>query len=190
MGVQVGTNDRGARLQTPAILMDWKMMPTSPRSRKRVTILASALALAASAGAPAPADAQQGTAAAAPATAEKPTANYWVYVGAESADKMHRLRFGPDGFVVERTWEIGEMPAEMEGPHGVQISKNGKYLFVTTGHGFPMTYAVNGRQYIAMPIGVGTPWIDIYGKQLMPEIPPARPGNAVVVFALPRAEGK
>jgi alcohol dehydrogenase (cytochrome c) len=72
--------------------------------------------------------------------------------------------------------------------------KSGKVLWqtrlATTGHGFPMTYAVNGRQYIAMPIGVGTPWIDIYGKQLMPEIPPARPGNAVVVFALPRAEGK
>jgi DNA-binding beta-propeller fold protein YncE len=69
--------------------------------------------------------------------AEKPTANYWVYVGAESADKMHRLRFGPTGFVVERTWEIGELPAEMEGPHGVQISADGKFMFVTTGHGFP-----------------------------------------------------
>jgi YVTN family beta-propeller protein len=68
---------------------------------------------------------------------ERPTWNYWVYVAAESADKMHRLRFGPGGFVVERTWEIGELAAEMEGPHGVQITKDGKYMFVTTGHGFP-----------------------------------------------------
>lgn len=66
-----------------------------------------------------------------------PTATYWAYVGAESADKMHRLRFGPDGFVVERTWIIGELAAEMEGPHGVQVSADGKILFVTTGHGFP-----------------------------------------------------
>jgi DNA-binding beta-propeller fold protein YncE len=68
---------------------------------------------------------------------EKPTANYWVYVGAESADKMHRLRFGPNGFVIEREWEIGELPAEMEGPHGVQITTDGKHMLVTTGHGFP-----------------------------------------------------
>ncbi len=72
-----------------------------------------------------------------PAAPEKPTANYWAYVGAESADKMHRLRFGPAGFVVERTWDIGELPAEMEGPHGVQISSDGTFMFVTTGHGFP-----------------------------------------------------
>jgi DNA-binding beta-propeller fold protein YncE len=68
---------------------------------------------------------------------EKPAANYWVYVGAESADKMHRLRFGPNGFVIEREWEIGELPAEMEGPHGVQITADGKHMLVTTGHGFP-----------------------------------------------------
>jgi len=74
---------------------------------------------------------------AAPTGPKPPTANYWVYVGAESADKMHRVRFGPGGLVVERTWEIGELAAEMEGPHGVQISKDGKFLFVTTGHGFP-----------------------------------------------------
>jgi DNA-binding beta-propeller fold protein YncE len=66
-----------------------------------------------------------------------PAHNYWVYVGAESADKMHRLRFGPGGFVNERTWVIGELPAEMEGPHGVQITADGRYMFVTTGHGFP-----------------------------------------------------
>ena len=79
----------------------------------------------------------QQTVTAAATTAEKPTANYWVYVGAESADKIHRLRFGPDGFVVEKTTEVGELPTEMEGPHGIIISKDGKYLHLTTGHGFP-----------------------------------------------------
>jgi DNA-binding beta-propeller fold protein YncE len=77
------------------------------------------------------------SAAQAPGPVERPTNNYWVYVGAESADKMHRLRFGPTGFVVERTWEIGELPAEMEGPHGVQITADGRHMIVTTGHGFP-----------------------------------------------------
>jgi hypothetical protein len=66
-----------------------------------------------------------------------PTADYWVYVGAESADLIHRVRFGPAGLVVERSIQAGELPAEMEGPHGLQISRDGKYLHMTTGHGFP-----------------------------------------------------
>ena len=67
----------------------------------------------------------------------KPTATYWVYAGAESADFIHRIRFGPDGTTVERTTQIGELPNEMEGPHGLQTSADGKYLYMTTGHGRP-----------------------------------------------------
>lgn len=66
-----------------------------------------------------------------------PTANYWVYVGAESADAIYRIRFGPGGTAVEKTIAIGELAAEMEGPHGLVISHDGKYLHMTTGHGFP-----------------------------------------------------
>ena len=69
--------------------------------------------------------------------AAPPTSDYWVYVGAESADLIHRIRFGPAGLVVERSIQVGELPAEMEGPHGLQISRDGKYLHMTTGHGFP-----------------------------------------------------
>ena len=74
----------------------------------------------------------QSTASTAP-----PSSDYWVYVGAESADLIHRIRFGPAGFVVERSIQVGELPAEMEGPHGLQISRDGKFLHMTTGHGFP-----------------------------------------------------
>ena len=74
----------------------------------------------------------------APATrAALPTHNYWVYVGAESADLIHRIRFGPGGIEVEKTFPVGESPVEMEGPHGLQISRDGKYLHLTTGHGSP-----------------------------------------------------
>ena len=71
------------------------------------------------------------------ATPSAPKSVYWVYVGAESADLIHRIRFGPDGARVERTTPIGELAAEMEGPHGLAISRDGKYLHMTTGHGFP-----------------------------------------------------
>lgn len=67
----------------------------------------------------------------------KPTRDYWVYVGAESADLIHRVRFGPSGTTVERSTAIGELAAEMEGPHGLVISADARYLYMTTGHGFP-----------------------------------------------------
>ncbi|HYN10009.1 MAG TPA: hypothetical protein VES67_21675 [Vicinamibacterales bacterium] len=72
-----------------------------------------------------------------PKPAPKPARTYWAYVGAESADFIHRIRFGPQGTVVERTTLIGELPNEMEGPHGLVISPDGKYLYMTTGHGRP-----------------------------------------------------
>jgi DNA-binding beta-propeller fold protein YncE len=90
-----------------------------------------------------PADAQTAAPrprAAVAASATKPappTADYYAYVGAESADKIYRLRFGPEGAVIEKEIIIGEMAAEMEGPHGLAISADGKYLHMTTGHGFP-----------------------------------------------------
>jgi DNA-binding beta-propeller fold protein YncE len=73
---------------------------------------------------------------------EKPTHTYWVYAGAESADIVQRIRFGADSVVVEKTIPIGELPSEVEGPHGLAISPDGQYLYVTTGHGEP-----NGRYW-------------------------------------------
>ncbi len=66
-----------------------------------------------------------------------PASNYWIYVGAESADLIHRVRFGPGGAVVEKSIVVGESPTEMEGPHGLQISRDAKFLHMTTGHGSP-----------------------------------------------------
>jgi len=68
---------------------------------------------------------------------DQPTATYWVYVGAESADLVHRVRFDHHGANVEKTIPVGESPTEMEGPHGLQISRDGKFLHMTTGHGSP-----------------------------------------------------
>ncbi len=103
------------------------MMPTPLGSRKRAVIVALAGFLLV----PVEADAQRRP------TPQKPAANYWVYVGAESADLIHRIRFGPDGATVEKTIPVGEVPTEMEGPHGLVISPDGKYLHMTTGHGVP-----------------------------------------------------
>ena len=75
--------------------------------------------------------------AAAAAQGPPPSANYWVYVGAESADLLHLVRFGPGGAEVEKTFIVGEMQVETEGPHGLRTSRDGRYLYMTTGHGIP-----------------------------------------------------
>ncbi|MBT8404098.1 MAG: YncE family protein, partial [Gemmatimonadetes bacterium] len=66
-----------------------------------------------------------------------PERTYSVYVGAESADLMHRVVLGPDGLEVERTIPVGEMAVENEGPHGFATSPDGRYVYMTTGHGVP-----------------------------------------------------
>jgi DNA-binding beta-propeller fold protein YncE len=98
----------------------------SARKRSVGAVLTLALALGGSAQAQQPG-----------AVAPAPARSYWVYVGAESADLIHRVRFGPGGLVVEKTIPVGEHPTEMEGPHGLQISRDEKYLHLTTGHGSP-----------------------------------------------------
>ena len=123
-----------------------------------VTVLSGTAGLAQSTAKPA-------TAGPAP---RKPNANYWVYVGAESADLIHRIRFGPDCppgsgqsacAVVERTIGAGEMATEAEGPHGLQISRDGKYLHMTTGHGSPdgkyWKYALGPDTLVGTPVFLG-----------------------------------
>ena len=73
------------------------------------------------AGCAAPGGSPGAAAAAAPTPAAAPERTYRVYVGAESADLLHRVRFGPGGATVERSISVGESTVEMEGPHGLQI---------------------------------------------------------------------
>ena len=49
-------------------------------------------------------------------------------------------------------------------------------------HGFPITYAAGGRQYLAVPTGLGI--FRGLTATLNPEIHQARTGNALYVFAL------
>ena len=51
--------------------------------------------------------------------------------------------------------------------------------------GFPITYAVDGRQYLA--VGTGSGGTASHFSALTPEIRPAS-GNTLYVFALPDAE--
>lgn len=62
---------------------------------------------------------------------------YYVYVAAESADLIHRIRFDASGVSVDKTTPVGEMAIENEGPHGLMVSPDGRQLYMTTAHGIP-----------------------------------------------------
>jgi len=66
-----------------------------------------------------------------------PGSSYWVYVANEASDAVSRVRFGPDGLVVEHTTEVGIRPADIEGAHGVTVSPDGLYWYVSVAHGTP-----------------------------------------------------
>lgn len=84
---------------------------------------------------------------------------YRVYVAAESADLLHRVRLGPDGAEVERTIPVGRLPTENEGPHGIAITRDGEYLYLTTGHGVPdgqlWKYHLGPDTLAAAEVGLG-----------------------------------
>jgi DNA-binding beta-propeller fold protein YncE len=131
------------------------MMPSSIARRKlrRALLSAAALSLLATGCAPPPPRVSTSSGVAAP------EASYWVYVGAESADLIQRIRFGPDGATVEKTIVAGESPTELEGPHGLQISRDGRYLHMTTGHGSPdgkyWKYELGSDTVVGTPIHLG-----------------------------------
>ena len=72
----------------------------------------------------------------------------------------------------------------------VHDATNGKILFrtrlSTSVHGYPITYAVRGKQYIAVPAGSGGGgWATTIPVDLLPEKRMGPSGNAIFVFALP-----
>jgi DNA-binding beta-propeller fold protein YncE len=68
---------------------------------------------------------------------EPPLRDYWAYVAAESEDEVALVRFGPQGAEVARTIQVGTFPAEIEGPHGINVSPSGRFWYVSISHGMP-----------------------------------------------------
>jgi len=60
----------------------------------------------------------------------------------------------------------------------------------TSAQGFPITYLAKGRQYVAMPAGIGGgSWSTLVPIELAPEIRRPNSGNVLMVFALPPQDG-
>ena len=66
-----------------------------------------------------------------------PEKDYLFYVLSESADKITLIRFGPKGARVERSVDTGSMPTDIDGPHGIAISPDKKFYYVSLSNGRP-----------------------------------------------------
>jgi DNA-binding beta-propeller fold protein YncE len=74
--------------------------------------------------------------------AESTAPEYIVYVVSEAADKITRLRFGPSGGTLEREIVTGMMPVDIDGPHGLAVSPDRQFYYVTLGHGQPFGWVL------------------------------------------------
>lgn len=87
--------------------------------------------------------------------------NYYAYVTAESEDEVSLIRFNAEsgeGEVV-RDIVVGKYPAENDGPHGINVSPDGEYLYVSIAHGNPYGYlqkidAETGELLDEAPLGM------------------------------------
>lgn len=63
---------------------------------------------------------------------------YWAYVASEAADKITLVRFTADnGAVVDHEITTGMMPTDIDGPHGLALSPDKKFYYVSIAHGQP-----------------------------------------------------
>lgn len=65
--------------------------------------------------------------------------DYYLYIAAESEDEVHLIHFNAEleKAKIEKTIPVGRMPTEIDGPHGITVSPDGEYWFVSIAHGNP-----------------------------------------------------
>jgi DNA-binding beta-propeller fold protein YncE len=107
--------------------------------------------------------------------APAPFTTYRFLATAESEDRVALVRFIPCRFggtsaacgpTVERTYEVGRFPADVEGPHGVVASPDGRVFYVSMAHGRPNGWlekydVATGRRLGAVELGMFPATVDI-----------------------------
>ncbi len=68
--------------------------------------------------------------------------DYYAYVAAESEDEVHLVHFNANtqNLEIAETIHVGRYPTEIDGPHGITVSPDGKNWFVSIAHGNPYGY--------------------------------------------------
>jgi DNA-binding beta-propeller fold protein YncE len=77
-------------------------------------------------------------AAALPASAPSAAAGgYEVWVASESIDQVSRILVEDGVARLDRQWTVGTVPVEIDGPHGLALSPDGRFAYVSIAHGTP-----------------------------------------------------
>lgn len=114
-------------------------------------------------------------AAASPDASAPASESYRALVGAESQDEVTLLSFAPCeagmtssscGVATVRTYEVGLTPSDIEGPHGVIPSRDGKSFYVSLAHGRPFGYLqrydmASGRLDAQVELGMFPATVDL-----------------------------
>lgn len=103
-----------------------------------------------------------------PAVAPDPVGSmpYVAWVASESADEVSRVAFGPGGAAVHERQQVGTMPADLDGPHGIALSPDGRFYYVSIAHGKPFgtLFKVDvrtGRSLGAATLGLFPATVDV-----------------------------
>ena len=63
--------------------------------------------------------------------------DYYIYCATESEDEVALIRFDGKTAHVEKRIPVGVWPLEIEGPHGITVSPDGDYWYLSMAHGLP-----------------------------------------------------
>lgn len=75
-----------------------------------------------------------------------PDKQYFVYLVCEGADKIVAVRFGPEGAKVDHQLHTGLLPTgDISGPHGIIMSPDKQFYYVTIANGRPYGLALKYR---------------------------------------------
>ena len=66
-----------------------------------------------------------------------PSKDYLIYVLSESADKISLVRFDGSKATIDQQVDTGDMPIDIDGPHGIVVSPDRKFYYVSIAHGRP-----------------------------------------------------
>ena len=66
-----------------------------------------------------------------------PSKDYLFYVLSESADKISLVRFDGTKATLDQQVDTGDMPIDIDGPHGIVVSPDRKFYYVSIAHGRP-----------------------------------------------------
>ena len=105
--------------------------------QRALSAIATALAAALLAGTPAGAQVKALAGSPASPTSTFPTRTYTIAVASEGTDEISIISFGPNGAAVQARVPIGLSATDPDGPHGLAVSPDREFYYVSTAHGAP-----------------------------------------------------